>query len=56
MPAQDCQEAIDALTFPKLKVRQGTSEYAGYLTDLSAKLILVELERQGFQITKTDQR
>ena len=44
MPVQDDQQAIDALTFPKVTVGHDKS---GYLTPLSAKLLLIELERAG---------
>lgn len=49
MPAQDDQRAVDALTFPKVTVGHDKS---GYLTPLSAKILLIELERAGFKLIR----
>ena len=53
MPVQDDQQAIDALTFPKVTVGHDKS---GYLTPLSAKLLLIELERAGFKLIRNKVR
>lgn len=44
---------IDALQFPKVTVREGITERAGYLTELSCKMLLVELERSGYKLVDT---
>lgn len=49
MAAQDNQEAIDTLTFVKVTVGH---DKTGYMTPLSAKMVLVELERSGFKLVK----
>lgn len=49
MRAQDNPEAVAALIFPKVDVRE-----SGHLSPLSAKLLLVELERRGFRLIKGD--
>lgn len=57
MAMQDTQEAVNAMTFPKVSVQSGSDRYPGHLTEVSAKVILVELERQGFMLVKrTDQQ
>ena len=43
--------ASDALQFPKVTVRSGIHEYAGYLTELSSKMLIIELERMGYKVT-----
>lgn len=45
--------AEDALQFPKVTIRSGVSEHAGYLTELSAKMLIIELERSGYMIIDT---
>lgn len=41
-------EVIDALRFPRVEVQNG------YLTPISVKLLLVELDRRGFNIVKRE--
>lgn len=52
MAMQDNQEAIEALQFPKVMVQRGIEQNPGYLTEVSAKILLVELERCGFVLTR----
>lgn len=54
MAIQDNQEAVEAMRFPQVAVKKGSGEFSGYLTDISAKLILIELGRQGFDLVKRD--
>lgn len=54
MAIQDVRAAVDALQFPKVSVRLGVNEYAGYLTETSAQMLLVELGQRGFVLVKRD--
>lgn len=49
---RDEEEAIEALRFVKVTVRQGIDEHAGYLTHPSGALLLVELRREGFDLIR----
>lgn len=51
-PVTDEQAALNALTFPKVSIGGGNITMSGYLTDLSAKMLLVELERAGFKMKR----
>lgn len=41
-------EVTDALQFVKVTVEDGGKQHAGYLTEVSCRLLQIELERAGF--------
>lgn len=53
---QHDDEIIEALRFVKVAVREGIHDYAGYLLPISGKMLLVQLERDGFEIIKRRSR
>jgi hypothetical protein len=46
-------ELMFRLQFPKVTVQHGIHKRDGYLTEMSVKLLLVELRRNGFEIVKS---
>lgn len=50
MTEQD--DILYALQFVKVTVEQGIESHAGYLTDVSCHMLLVQLNRNGFEIKR----
>ena len=49
----DEQVAIHALTSVKVSMGSNDVTFSGYLTDTSAKMLLLELERHGFKMNRS---
>lgn len=55
-PITDEQAAIDALTFVNVALggtAVGNIKMSGHLTEISAKMLLVELKRAGFKMMRS---
>ena len=46
-------ELMFRLQFPRVTIQHGIHQRAGYLTEMSVKLLLAELRRNGFEIVKS---
>lgn len=56
MSQEQENEIIEWMQFVKVTVREGDSQDSGYLSDVSGKMLLVELRRHGFDVVKVDQK
>lgn len=49
----DEEEILGAMNFVKVTVYEGFSKRAGYLTTTSIRLLIIELNRRGFNIVRS---
>lgn len=52
MRAQDQEDLIGWMQFPKVTVDDWGMEAAGYLTPASCRLLLVEIARHGYRVER----